>query len=177
MSQVAFEKPVEDSVPKINEEIAVGEDLEFQRRWWRFEHAVWVFFALLLAADLAGLFGRGPLAKAHIANSAGVVDYDRIQRTTTPSMIRIHLAPADIQDGKVKLFVSQSMIASLGTERVIPQPESSVVGQDGITYTFAATSIPATAAFAVQPDGPGLVHFTIQVPGAEPWHGRVVIMP
>ena len=51
-------QPVTDSVPKINDELAVGEDLAFQRRWWRFENAVWIFFALLVILDLIGAFGR-----------------------------------------------------------------------------------------------------------------------
>ena len=46
--------PVEDSVPKINEEVAVGEDLAFQRKWWIFERSLWVFFALLLVATAEG---------------------------------------------------------------------------------------------------------------------------
>ncbi len=56
-------KPVEDSVAKVNDEIAVGEDLNFQRRWWRFENAAWMFFGLIILLDLAGLFGRGPLPR------------------------------------------------------------------------------------------------------------------
>ena len=58
-----------DSVAKINEELAVGEDLGFQRRWWRFERGVWIFFVVVIILDVAGLFGRGPLAYAS-ANSA-----------------------------------------------------------------------------------------------------------
>jgi hypothetical protein len=54
---------VEESVDKVNDEVAVGEDLGFQRGWWRFERATWVCFVLILAADLAGAFGRGPLAE------------------------------------------------------------------------------------------------------------------
>jgi hypothetical protein len=44
MSGAAFEKPVTDPVAKINKELAVGEDLAFQRRWWRFEGVVWAIF-------------------------------------------------------------------------------------------------------------------------------------
>lgn len=28
-------EPVQDSIPKINDELAVGTDMEFQDRWWR----------------------------------------------------------------------------------------------------------------------------------------------
>ena len=63
MPAEAMTKPVEDSVSKVDE-IAVGENLEFQRKWWKFEHIIWSFFLLVLICDLLGLFGRGWLAKA-----------------------------------------------------------------------------------------------------------------
>lgn len=37
-------KPVEDTVPKVNNEVAVGEDLNFQRAWWKVERGIWIFF-------------------------------------------------------------------------------------------------------------------------------------
>ena len=53
-----------DEVPKVDNAVAVGEDLEFQERWWTFERVIWSFFALILLADMLGAFGRGWLAKA-----------------------------------------------------------------------------------------------------------------
>ncbi len=78
--------PVTDTVPKVNNEIAIGEDPEFQRKWWKFERAVWVIFSILVLLDLCGAFGRGPLAKAHKASPDGAMDvtYERIERTGTP---------------------------------------------------------------------------------------------
>ncbi len=177
MSQVAFQKPVGDSVSKVNDEIAVGEDLGFQRSWWKFERVVWIFFGLLIVADLAGAFGRGPLADAHLENSAMAVKYERIERAESPSMLHIDFNASSIHDGKVQLFVSDSIVNKLGAERVIPAPEVSVVGNGGITYTFPATSTPASVAFALQPDSPGIEHFAVQVPGAAPLQARIVIVP
>jgi hypothetical protein len=59
-------EPVQDSVARVNDELAVGSDLEFQRRWWKFERAVWIFFTLLLVIDVLGVFGRGTLSKARL---------------------------------------------------------------------------------------------------------------
>ena len=67
-------KPVQDSVAKVNDEVAVGEDLDFQRKWWRFENAAWVFFTLIIILDLCGLFGRGPIAKAERHTADGTLD-------------------------------------------------------------------------------------------------------
>jgi hypothetical protein len=83
-------KPVEDSVAKVNDEIAVGEDLEFQRKWWRFEKIAWIFFALIIVLDLAGLFGRGPLARArrHAADATIDVRYGALSEQIRPPFLR-----------------------------------------------------------------------------------------
>jgi hypothetical protein len=64
MATNQISRPVEDSIAKVNDEVAVGEDLDFQRKWWRFENAAWVVFTLIIILDLSGLFGRGPIASA-----------------------------------------------------------------------------------------------------------------
>ncbi len=177
MADVAFEKPVEDTVPKINDEVAVGEDLEFQRKWWRFERTIWVLFGLLLIATAAGLFGAGPLAHRKTSNSAMYVEYDAVDRAQTPAILRVSFQPGVIQNGKVQLFVSESMVKELGAQRIIPAPESSTVGGGGITYVFPATFEPATVAFALQPASPSVTHFTLQVPNQPAITERIITMP
>jgi hypothetical protein len=178
--------PVKDSVAKIGNELAVGEDIEFQRRWWRFEKAVWVIFLLIVLLDLAGAFGRGPLAKAH-ANTRGgtmVVNYERIERFSTPSILTIHFRPSAVENGKIQLWVSDSVVKELGNQRVVPEPATSVIGNGGILYTFASTTLPDSVMFALQPSHPGIAHFQLRVPGAtldaaprDEFDAKVVIMP
>ncbi len=175
----SFSKPVEDSVAKVNEEVAVGEDLQFQRKWWCFENAAWIFFSLIIVLDLAGLFGRGPLAKAERRAADGTIDvkYERIERTDSPSILIIQVASSAIQDGKIKLYVSDSLVEKLGTQRVIPAPQDSVVGEGGLVYTFSASRTPAKVALALQPSGPGIYDFTVGVVGAQRVHARIVVVP
>lgn len=178
MSRLEFQKPVEDSVQKVNQEVAVGEDLDFQRVWWKFERVVWSLFLLIIAADIAGLFGRGPLSHAHMENRSIRVKYERIARYGTPSMVSVAFQPSALQpDGKFHLFVSESLVNELGTERVIPSPESTVIGNGGLSYTFPATPGKATAQFALQPAKPGSSDFTVEVPGDAPLHAHVFVMP
>jgi hypothetical protein len=174
-----FTKPVENSVAKVNDEVAVGEDLEFQRKWWRFEKAAWFVFTLIIVLDLSGLFGRGPLAKAERRAADGTMDvkYERIERTYSPSIMTIQFGQSAIRDGRIKLYVSSSLIKSLGTERVIPAPQETVVGDGGLTYTFPASNLPAAVDLALQPAGPGIFDFTIGVEGAERVHAKVVVVP
>jgi hypothetical protein len=174
-----FSKPVEDSVARVNNEIAVGEDLDFQRKWWRFENAAWVVFTLIIVLDLAGLFGRGPIAKAERHSTDGTIDvhYERILRTNSPSILTVRFAQSAIRDGKIHLYVSESLVKALGTQRVIPAPQDTVVGDAGLTYTFAASRPPASIDLALQPAGPGIYDFTIGVLGAQPVHARVFVVP
>jgi len=177
MADQPFMSPVEDSVPKAGE-VAIGEDLAFQRSWWKFERGVWFFFLLLLIADLLGLFGRGWLAKAQRTDSKTVqLDYERIERASTPSIMTFHFTPAAIQNGQIQLYISEDLIKPLGAQRISPEPRTSVVGSDGITYTFPATETPATAEIQLEPSFPGSHHFRVQVRGGQPIDANVVVLP
>ena len=179
MATKPFTKPVDDTVAKVDNEVAVGEDLDFQRKWWRFENAAWVIFTLIIILDLAGLFGRGPIAKAERRTADGTIDvkYERIERTDSPSIMSIEFGPSAIQDGKIQLYVSSSLVKSFGTERVIPAPQNTVIGEGGLTYTFPATKPPASVDLALQPSGPGIYDFTVGVVGGQPVHARIVVVP
>ena len=172
-------KPVEDTVPQVNNEIAVGSDMDFQRKWWRFTRTLWICFAAVIVADVLGCFGRGPVANATAKTNDRTMEvkYERIERYGAPSILRIEFGPAAVHDGAVKLWVSESVIKSLGAQRVIPQPDKSVVGQDGITYTFPVSGLPASVKFALQPAAPGLYKIRFQVPGYQPLQLGVFVMP
>jgi hypothetical protein len=171
--------PVQDSVPKVDNKIAVGENLDFQRKWWRFERIIWTFFFLLLIADGLGLFGRGWLSKATQTDSGKTLslDYERIERASTPSIMTLHFGPNAIHAGHIQVYVSESVIRPLGAQRISPQPATSVIGSDGITYTFDATQLPATAEIQLQPSFPGRHPFHIQVTGGQPVEGTVLVVP
>ncbi len=177
MNQVPFAEPVVDSVPKINQEVAVGEDLGFQRRWWKFEGVMWWAVAALLLLNLAGVFGRGPVAHARLSNEAMVVKYDRVERTGTPSMLVVQLQPPVFEKKPIKLHVSQSLVEELGTQRVIPAPSDTALADGGLTYTFSAEKGPGSVEFALQPAKPGIHHYSLQVAGFPPIFARVIVVP
>ena len=179
MTTKPYSTPVEDSVAKVNDEVAVGEDLEFQRKWWRFENVAWVVFTLIIVLDLAGLFGRGPIAKAERRSADGSIDvkYERIERTDSPSILTIQFAQSAIQNGKVQLYVSNSLVKELGTQRVIPAPQDTIVGEGGLTYIFPVSRPPASVDLALQPSGPGIYSFTVRVVGGQPVVAKIVVVP
>ena len=176
---VPFTKPVEDSVPKVDNAIAVGEDLQFQRKWWRFERIVWVIFGAIILCDVLGVFGRGFLAKAERVTQDGSmqIKYERIERAGTASIMTFRFGPSAVQDGKIRLFVSQDVVKTLGAQRVSPQPAESMVGGGGITYTFHASDANAMVEVMLEPSFPGVHHFVVGVPGSEQVDARVVVVP
>jgi hypothetical protein len=146
-------QPVEDTVPKINNEVAVGEDLRFQERWWRFEKIIWPCFAFIILLDILGVFGKGPLAdaEAHATDRSFEVKYERIERYGTPSILNISFDPKAVQDNKIEFWVSDTLVKNLGNQRIVPQPLKSQLSGQGITYTFPATPDQTSVSFALQP--------------------------
>jgi hypothetical protein len=179
MSIESFSRPVEESVSKVNDEVEVGEDLDFQRKWWRFENFIWVIFSVIIVLDLCGVFGRGPVAKAERRAADGTIDvkYEHIERTESPSILTIRFGQSAIVDGKIKLYISESLVQGLGTQRIIPAPLASEVGKGGLTYTFLASKPPASVDLALEPSSPGMYEFTIGVVGAEALHAKVFVVP
>lgn len=179
MASTTATKPVEDSVAKVNDEIAVGSDPDFQRRWLRFEHGLWIVFTLLVILDLLGFFGRGYMAKAKARTGDGTLDvqYERVERYSTPSILTVQFGPSAIHEGKVQLWVSEGVIKSLGTQRVVPQPASSVIGDGGILYTFPVTSLPVSTGFQLEPTAPGIFEIALRVPGGQELRKKVIVMP
>ena len=172
-------KPVGDNVPKVEGKIAVGEDLDFQRRWWRFEEIVWSFFVFVLVADLSGIQGRGPLANAHLQTADGAlrVKYERVLRENTSSIMTILPEGSTIQNGKLRLYISDSIVKQFGAQRIIPQPEVSTVGNGGVTYTFPASGSPMTVQFELKPSFIGVHRFQVGIPGGQSVEARSVVLP
>lgn len=171
--------PVEDSVAQVDHEVAVGEDLAFQRRWWRFEKVIWILFIVILLLDLGGTFGRGPLAHARLRTPDGElsVHYERIERKGTPSMMRITFGPHSVAGGTATVSISDSVVSGLGTQRVIPQPAKTMIERDALTYTFPVSGAAADIQLQLQPSAAGVYHFTVSEPDEKPLTGRVVVVP
>ncbi len=179
MSDTAATEPVQDTIAKVNDEIAVGQDLEFQRRWWRFERAVWMVFTAIVILDLLGFLGRGHFAKArlHAQDGSMEVRYERIERYSAPSILMVQFGPNAIREGKVQLWASESLVKALGNQRVVPQPAASVVSQGGILYTFPAAGVSGSVEFALEPRSVGMQALQLHVPGFQELLMKIFVMP
>ena len=179
MPQQAEYTPVGDDVPKVDGAIAVGEDLQFQQHWWRFERVIWAIFSLILVADLSGLLGRGPLANAKRQTADGTLNlkYERVERANTASIMTVLPGAAALHDGQFRLFVSDSILKQLGAQRVIPEPARSDIGNGGVTYTFTANALPMLVQIELKPSFVGPQHFAIGVPGAQIIEAKTFVLP
>ena len=172
-------QPLEEKVSKVNDELAVGFDLEFQEKWWRFERILWLFFAFVVLAALAGAFGRGYLskAKAEAPDKSFTVEYERIARYSTPSVLTVQFPAAAIRDGQVQLWLSDAMVKSMGAQRVIPRPITASLTKGGVLIAFPATSAPASVQFALEPTKPGLHHLAMSTPGGQQLQLKIAVLP
>jgi len=166
------------SVAKVDD-LAVGSDLAFQRKWWRFERIIWVLFTGVVLLDVLGGFGQGLLAKAHAftADRSMTIDYDRITRYSTPSLVTIHFGRAAVRNGAVHMWASDSLLHALGVERLQPEPSSATLDGNGLLYTFPSTAHPNSIQFALQPRALGVQELTVRVPNTAELTIRTFVMP
>lgn len=179
MANIPFQQDIGDSVPKVQNEVAVGENLEFQRKWWRFEHIAWIVLLTIVVIDMLGGFGRGWLAKAQKStpDRAMTLDYERVQRASTPSVMTFKFDEKAVHNGRIVLYVSDSVVKPLGAQRISPQPAISKIGDGGITYVFPAGKGPSMVQIQLEPSFPGPHKFTVRLEDEPPIDASVFVMP
>ncbi len=172
-------KPVGDPVPRINNELAVGEDLDFQRKWWSFERVVYIVFVVIVLLDVAGVFGRGYFAKAEATISGGAahLKYERVQRVGTPSILSVEFAPDTAEQGQVHIWMDGALTKALGNQRIVPQPVTTTLNKNGYEYSFRASDPPAMTRFALQPIKPGVFTLKLRVGNRSESQLHIVVMP
>ena len=105
------------------------------------------------------------------------VKYERVMRENTASIVTILPQASAIHDGKLRLFVSDSVLKQLGAQRIIPQPEASTVGNGGVSYTFFASGDPMTVQFELKPSFMGSHSFRVGIPGGESLQASSLVLP
>ena len=114
------------------------EDLTFQERSWRWEMAGQIAVVLLILAGLAGLFGGGPLSEQRLTAASGGLraDYPRWVRNHSAFNLQLQVAPRAVKNGRVEIWIGQSLLQALQIESVSPEPEAVELGQDRLIYRF-----------------------------------------
>ncbi|HVE78771.1 MAG TPA: hypothetical protein VNA89_07910 [Gemmatimonadaceae bacterium] len=122
------------------------------RREWRVQRVGWVVMALLVAAALAGAFGRGPLAEAKVRSPSGLleVDYQRLTRHESSAAIDVAIDAARLPTREARLWVDREYLSGVSLDRVVPEPERSETGRDRVTMVFPIASGERTARVQLQ---------------------------
>ena len=118
---------------RVNEEIEVGYDEPFERRWRRAEQVGRWVMVLFVAAGLAGLLGRGPFSHATVA-SAGTglaIDFEPVARSQTGTQVTFHL-DNPTNDPTVDLFLGSNVVEPMGLQRIVPEPVETRIVNDGM---------------------------------------------
>jgi len=166
---------------RVNDELALGYDSEFERQWWNIEVGLWCFLSLLIIVGLTGLLGHGPLAHKTVGTMDGalVVKYQRVARYKTPDVMTIFVSPRLYQDGKAHLWLSRAIVEKAGLQRIIPEPEQSLPGEDGVTYIFPVSNPerPTLIELAKEPSSPGAFVEEVRTDSQHDMFMRTFIVP
>ena len=122
---------------RVNDELEVGFDERFEKRFHRLELAGRTFLVLFVLFALSGLLGRGPFShETRAAEGRAAVDYEPVARYDTPTQVTLHLRPAPGQQA-MRVVIATSFVEPMGLQTVQPLPVSSATDKDGIAMVFA----------------------------------------
>ena len=144
-------------VPRVGD-LEIDQDLDFQRREWAAQRIGWGAMLLVVLGALAGVFGRGPLAKAAAGDEGGPLrlEYERITRKRSPAALKVRLAPNLATDSTVRVWLDRNYVEGIELERVVPEPEHVETAGDRVVFVFrvADPAQPAEIIFHIQPERP-----------------------
>ena len=148
---------------------------EFQQRFWVVQRISWIGFALLLAACLFGLLGRGgPFSRNTLILTGGSVDFPAISRWNAPEDMTVSFAPST----EDRVFTIDADFLRTFSVQGIDPPQKATFSRDGrIGYVFPADPAqPTHIVFRLQTQVPGLRRATIGI-GAESQPKSTFIFP
>jgi hypothetical protein len=154
--------------PRVGD-LEVNQDIKHEELTWRLQRIGWGLMLLLVVAALVGLLGPGPLSAAQAGKRGSPlwVEYNRFERYQSPVLLRVHVGPQAVQQGKIKLYISRQFIENIELERINPEPQSVELGVDTLAYSFDAPNLAAssTISFHFQPNTWGRLPLHIALQG------------
>lgn len=129
-----------------DDDIEISEDPQFEKRLWKVERCVWVVWALILFAALAGLLGPGAFSSATVSASDAslLAEYQRFDRYQAPAMLKIHVkatAASNEANQGIECALNRDFVQNVEICQVDPEPDS--VEVEGNKYIYHFRSRPA----------------------------------
>ncbi len=141
--------------------LELEEDEALQYRTWRIQRCGWLLTAVVVLAGAAGLFGNGPLSRAHAAGHGVRVDYERFARVEAETRVCILVARPSRE---IVVVLPRSYANAVQLQSLEPQPASSRAGLAGLALRYEADGRgPFVAHLNLEPESSGLhrAHFII----------------
>lgn len=134
-----------DEVVRRVDDLEIAENMQAQRRLWKFQRVGRIVAVLILALSVAGVFGDGPLS-SHVLESGGSsVAYERITHRDAPQVFRFKVPIALAEAGKLQVAIASDTFARLRLEQIVPEPSTATLGPTGTVYQFDVTTAPASS--------------------------------
>jgi hypothetical protein len=151
----------------VDDELEVGFDKDFERRWARTESISHGIMAVVVLAALSGLLGHGPLSHKTIWTPDGrlAVDFEPLARFGTATQVTLHLPSEPGSLDRVPIVLSSSIAEPMGLQQIIPAPvESQPAGRE-LAYEFniAPSSNSGLVRLALKPAVVGRVNLYAKV--------------
>ena len=141
-------------------------DHRFHRNEWRIQRIGWVLVALFLVLAVAGLFGSGPLSRAHADNSAGRLDYERFTRYGLSTNLAV--TPAGSAHGVTRVEISGDYLEAFRVEHITPEPVAVRLAGPNLIYEFASAAPGAAISFHLNPQRLWRRTATVTIDGGAP---------
>lgn len=160
-------------------DLEIEQDLEFERRSWRAERAMWGGLVLFLLAGAAGLLGNGPLSGTTLSRGAFAFEYGRFVRYGANAELEFKLAPGAMQGDKVRVWLDRQYRDRIGVRAIEPVPDSVEAAPDRYIYVFKLHQPGAAAGFLfeITPNVAGINHGRAGIEGGPEVQFRQIVWP
>jgi hypothetical protein len=144
------------------------DDIQFEKRWFRFERTAWVGMSLILLAACLGFTGPGPLTKAEARDGSDRlrVEYPRIVHAQAMHELWVELQPSATREGRAIVILKGALTGTGLLPTALPPPSSQESSQGALRWTFdMAPGSQSRILVQARPVRPGKIHSQIEVEG------------
>lgn len=165
---------------KVNDELEVGYDEIFERRWSRAERSGYLVMLVVVAFMLAGFFGRGPFSHRTVTSAASglAIDFEPVARSQCDTQVTFHI-DNDTDATTIDLFLDNHLVEPMGLHQFLPEPVRSQSAEGGLRLTIAVPPHVHDTELRImlQPSVVGPVHMIAHLQGHEPLHWTQYVVP
>lgn len=120
-------------------DLDIEQDIDYQRKEWRFQRMGWAVMLLLVVGALAGLLGRGPLSKTSLADQGSLerLEYHRFVHYRDPEQLKLQLSAEATQGEQFRIWLSHAYFSGIEIQSVTPEPEHMEAGEGRHAMVFS----------------------------------------